>query len=92
MLIPLYGFLEGDSIGLLVLAQDQDLIRKVASNLMQAASMRVQPFEKPKVYFSGRLLDPDVTLAQAGLEPLDRIDVRRDVQGCTRETSWLSKP
>lgn len=82
MLIPLYGFLEGDTIGLLVLAQDKDTVRKVAGSLMQAAAMRVEPFSEPSVYFSGHLLDPNVTVAQAGLEPLDRIDVRR------RESSW----
>lgn len=77
MLVPLYGFLEGDTIGLLVLAHAGDLIRDVAADLQQAAAVRVEPFDSYRVYAGEHLLDLDQTVAQSGLSALDRIDVRQ---------------
>ena len=79
MLVPIYGFLRGDSIGLLVLVHDTDTIESVASTLQEAASVRVAPALKASVYFNGRLLDPDSTVTEAGLEALDRVDVVQEL-------------
>jgi hypothetical protein len=43
MPIPLYGFLEGDTVGLLVLAEEGETILELARN---AASIRVSRQEK----------------------------------------------
>jgi hypothetical protein len=43
MLVPLYGFLRGDTLGLVILVQDSDRIRQVAHTLQQAAAVRVAP-------------------------------------------------
>ncbi len=75
MLVPLYGFLKGDTLGLLILVQDRDKIRRVAQCLQEAASMRVAPTLTAEVYAGGRLLDPELTVTEAGLTALDRIDV-----------------
>ena len=75
MLIPLYGFLRGDTIGLVILAQDTDTIREVGAKLQEAASIRVAPVPVVDVRYRGRLLDPDRTVAQHGLEALERVDV-----------------
>jgi hypothetical protein len=75
MLIPLYGFLRGDTVGLVLLAQDSDTIREVGARLQEAASIRVAPAKAVDVRHRGRLLDPDRTVAESGLEALERVDV-----------------
>jgi toluene monooxygenase system protein B len=75
MLVPLYGFLKGDSLGLVLLVQDQDTVGAIGNKLTQAACMRVAPSARLRVYHDGRLLDPELSVLQAGLAPLDRIDV-----------------
>ena len=75
MLIPQYGFLRGDTIGLVILAQDTDTIRDVGAKLQEAASIRVAPAAAVEVRYRGRLLDPNRTVAELGLEALERVDV-----------------
>jgi hypothetical protein len=74
-LVPLYGFVRGDSLGVLVLCKDTDSIRELAANLGQATAVRVEPRGASRVYSSGRLLDPALTVAEAGLSALDRVDL-----------------
>jgi hypothetical protein len=75
MLIPLYGFVRGDTLGLLVLAHTSDTVLALAASMQQAACMRVPPSKKVSVYHGGVLLDPHLTLAQAGLSALARVDL-----------------
>jgi hypothetical protein len=76
-LIPLYGFLEGDSIGLLLLMKGGDTIAELAARLQDAASVRVAPRGNVRVEHRGRTLALDATVAGAGLTALERVDVRR---------------
>jgi hypothetical protein len=76
MLVPLYGFLEGDTLGLVVLVHDHELVADVAQRLQEAARMRVPADGARDVYFRGQRLDPQLTVAAAGLTALDRVDVR----------------
>jgi hypothetical protein len=73
--IPLYGFLQGDTLGLLVLADDQDTMADLADKLSRAASVRVAPREKVRVLVEGVVFDARVTVASSGLTALDRFDV-----------------
>jgi hypothetical protein len=75
MLIPLYGFVQGDALGLLVLVQDHDSIATLAATLTEAASVRVAPLLDPRVCHGGRRLSPVLTVAEAGLKPLARVDL-----------------
>ncbi len=75
MLVPLYGFLRGDTIGLIVLVHDDDPVEKIATVLQEAASLRVAPVARASVHHRGKKLDPSLTVAAAGLAPLDRVDV-----------------
>lgn len=77
MLLPVYGFLEGDVMGLLVLVHDHHKLDDFANQLTQAAAVRVLPFLARSIHHDGQVLDPQLTLAQAGIKALDRIDVRR---------------
>jgi len=75
MLVPLYGFLHGDSLGLIVLVHDHQRVAEIVTCLQEAAQVRVAPLHEPVVIHRGVRLDPDQTIADAGIAPLDRIDV-----------------
>lgn len=76
-MIPLYGFMEGDTLGLVVLADEQDTMAELARKLEQAAALRVAPPEAAVVWINGAPLEPSTTVKTAGLHALDRFDVRR---------------
>jgi hypothetical protein len=75
MSIPLYGFLEGDTLGLLILAEEGQTVLQLARNLQDAASIRVPHKDKVEFVYKGKVLDPGLTVAEAGLQELDRFDV-----------------
>ncbi|MBK9263684.1 MAG: hypothetical protein IPM54_28260 [Polyangiaceae bacterium] len=75
-MIPLYGFLQGDTIGVVILARGEDTMRDLAEKLEQAARTRVAPLRKPVVHFAGEDRPSSVTVVAAGMQVLDRFDVR----------------
>jgi hypothetical protein len=75
VLVPLYGFLRGDTIGLIVLVHDHETVADAARRLQEAAAVRVAPAREVCVQHNGRVLDPRSTIAEAGLEALERVDV-----------------
>lgn len=75
MLVPLYGFLKGDTLGIVVLVHDHQKVREVAETLQKAAASRVRPGARASVLLRGNRLDPEATVAEVGLEALDRVDV-----------------
>ena len=75
MSIPLYGFLAGDTLGLLVLAEESETLLQLARKLQDAASLRVAGQERVQVVYNGKTMEPTMTVAQAGLQALDRFDV-----------------
>lgn len=75
MPIPLYGFLQGDTVGLLILAEESDTLDALAHKLQDAASLRVAGKNQVRVVHNDKTMDPAMTIAQAGLQPLDRFDV-----------------
>jgi hypothetical protein len=79
MPLPLYGFLEGDTIGLLIVAEEHETVGSLSRKLQEAASLRVVPIQNPHILYRDEALDPGMTLAEAGLKPLERFDVVRGV-------------
>jgi len=75
-MIPLYAFVEGDMLGLLILADEGETVGSVATKAQSAASVRVVPTREAFVFYRGARVDPRVTVALAGFEPLSRIDIR----------------
>jgi hypothetical protein len=80
-MIPLYGFLEGDTLGLLVLADPEETVGSLAEKLERSASVRVTPRsgsggDRLIVRAGPRVLDSRLTVQAAGLQALDRFDVR----------------
>lgn len=74
-MIPLYGFLQGDSIGLLVLADESDTAADLAEKLQSAARIRVRAKPKVKVVYQGVIIPSHTTVGQAQMGALDRFDV-----------------
>lgn len=74
-MIPLYAFVEGDTLGLLVLARERETFAELAERLQRSASLRVAPRRSVALRCDGRLLPPRQTVAEGGLRPLERIDL-----------------
>jgi hypothetical protein len=75
MPIPLYGFLQGDTVGLLILAEEADTLHTLARKLQDAASLRVAGMNKIQLRYNNETMNLETTVAQAGLQALDRFDV-----------------
>jgi Toluene-4-monooxygenase system protein B (TmoB) len=75
-LIPLYGFLEGDTLGLVILARLDDRIADLAAAVQRSAGVRVPPRAGAELFHRGVRLDGALTVKAAELAPLERIDVR----------------
>lgn len=75
MAIPLYGFLEGDTVGLLMLAEEGETVLDLARRLQDAASLRVARNDKIDFVYNGKAIELGLTVAQAGLQALDRFEV-----------------
>jgi hypothetical protein len=67
--------LEGDTAGLLVQAEEGETILELAGKLQDAASIRVARNENIDFIYDGEVIDPKLTVAQSGLQALDRFDV-----------------
>lgn len=78
-MIPLYGFVEGDTLGLLILADPEETLDSLARKTAASASVRVAATAEAawRVRAGDRALDGALTVKAAGLEPLDRFDVVR---------------
>jgi hypothetical protein len=75
MPVPLYGFLQGDTVGLLILADDGETLEALARKLQAAASLRVAARDEVQLVYNDKTMDLTMTVAQAGLQALDRFDV-----------------
>jgi hypothetical protein len=74
-MIPMYGFLQGDTLGLLVLAQPEDTAADLVAKLQSAAAVRVAPLDQARVRYKGQVLAPETTVLEAEMGPLERFDV-----------------
>ncbi|HVJ20564.1 MAG TPA: toluene-4-monooxygenase system B family protein [Polyangiaceae bacterium] len=73
-MIPLYGFLRGDTLGLLILAAEDETVAELGHKLAQAARIRVKTTGPLQVIYRGRTLDPTARLREIGIGPLERFD------------------
>jgi hypothetical protein len=79
--IPLYCFVRGDTLGLVVLAPSGELVSQLAERLARAAAPRVAPSPHVRVLHRGKLLRGELTLKEAGVRPLDRVDLLPEANG-----------
>jgi hypothetical protein len=75
VLVPLHAFLQGDTVGLLLLVQDTDTLAHVARTMIDAAAVRVLPVAHVRVYRAGVELALTETVTGAGLSAFERVDL-----------------
>ena len=73
--LPLYAFVAGDTMGLVVLGRPEKPVADLAENLLRAASVRVKRRGSFRIMHDDRVLDLQATLGTQGLRLLDRIDL-----------------
>lgn len=78
MALPLYAFVRGDTLGLVVLAPETESVDELALRLTRAAAPRVTLEGPLRVLHRGRALDGELTLREAGIRALDRVDLVRE--------------
>jgi hypothetical protein len=74
-MIPLYGFLQGDCIGLLVLADENDTAADLIDKLQSAARIRVRAAAMVNVVYQGAIIASNATVGESQMSALDRFDV-----------------
>lgn len=74
-LVPVYAFLAGDTLGLVVLVREGETVETLGRRVRQAAAVRVATTGAFDVVHAGRTLDLGRTIAESGIAPLDRVDV-----------------
>lgn len=75
MAIPLYVFVRGDTLGLVVLAPEAETVDDLAQRLSRAAAPRVALDGRLRVLHRGKLLNGQMSLQEAGVAALDRVDL-----------------
>jgi hypothetical protein len=75
MAIPLYVFVRGDTLGLVVLAPEAETVDDLAQRLSRAAAPRVTLHGPLRVLHRGKVLEGGLTLSDAGINALDRVDL-----------------
>jgi len=77
MPLPLYGFVEGDTVVVLIIADENESVASLAKKLRDAVSLRVATTDDMEIVYRAVALDPAITLDQAKFAPLERFDLRR---------------
>jgi hypothetical protein len=73
--MPVYAFVQGDTMGVVVLAHSDGTVAELAAKMIQAAGIRVEPRGRFRVMVGERLLDLGATLRMQGVHALDRVDL-----------------
>jgi hypothetical protein len=73
--LPLYGFVQGDTMGVVVLGRLDGTVAELGANLLRAVGVRVDRRGSYQLRAGARRLDPVAVLRTAAMEPLDRIDL-----------------
>jgi hypothetical protein len=74
-MMPLYAFVQGDTLGLLVLAREEATVAELAEELQSLAQVRVPRRASVAVVHGGRQLPPNATVSECQMQPLDRVDL-----------------
>ena len=73
--MPVYGFVAGDTMGVVVLVRPDQTFGELAARLSEAASVRAAGTGRGRIAVNGRVLDPRATLRAEGIGPLTRVDL-----------------
>ena len=73
--MPLYGFVQGDTMGVVVLGRLDATVAQLGADLLRAVGVRIGRQGTYQLRAGERRLDPDATLRSEALDSLDRIDL-----------------
>jgi hypothetical protein len=73
--MPLYGFVQGDTMGVVVLGRLDATVAALGADLLRAAGVRLNRQGPYQLRAGARRLDLEATLRTAAMEPLERIDL-----------------
>jgi len=73
--LPLYAFVQGDTIGVLVLGRLDGTVRDLGDNLLRATGVRVKARGPFRIVAGERILDLAAPLRSLGMQPLDRVNL-----------------
>ncbi|AEA23070.1 MULTISPECIES: toluene-4-monooxygenase system B family protein [Pseudonocardiaceae] len=79
--VPLNAVFADDFVQILVPVTTADTVREVAAAVahhVEGKRVRALPYEKV-VFHNGRRLPPEMTVAEAGIAPLDHVRVEYDI-------------
>jgi hypothetical protein len=76
--MPLYGFVQGDTMGVVVLGRLDGTVAELGADLLRAVGVRISRQGVYRLRAGERRLDLDATLRTEALVPLDRIDLLWD--------------
>lgn len=74
-MIPLYGFLEHDTIGLLVMAYPTDTMADLITKVQQSASIRIKSKKNMCLKYKDKIRHLESTVADLQFQPLDHFFV-----------------
>jgi toluene monooxygenase system protein B len=80
-LVPLNAIFATDFVQILVPVTTANTMREVAAAVahhVEGKRVRAQPYEKV-VFHNGRRVPPEMTVAEAGIAPLDHVRVEYDI-------------
>jgi hypothetical protein len=69
--------MEGDTIGVVIVADEHESVQSLMAKLRDATSLRTRVAPEMELVYNGIVLDPATTLTKADFVPLQRFDVRR---------------
>ena len=73
--MPLYGFVQGDTMGVVVLGRLDGTVAELGANLLRAVAVRLDRRGPYQLRAGARRLELDAPLRTQAVEPLDRIDL-----------------
>jgi hypothetical protein len=76
--LPLYAFVQGDTMGVVVLGRLEETVRDLGENLIRATAVRVRRRGVFRIMHGDRVMDPAAPLRTLGMQPLDRVDLLWD--------------
>jgi hypothetical protein len=75
MPIPLYGFVQGDTMGLVYLVHERETVQDLIRKVQLATKVRVRPMEETEIVYKNQKLEPQMSIAQVEFEAMDRFDL-----------------
>ncbi len=73
--LPLYAFVQGDTMGVVVLGRSDETVAALAERLLRATDLRAHRRGPFRVVAGARTLPLEAPLGAQGIQPLERIDL-----------------